>query len=55
MYIKFDMSSELRGDSVPVLQYYKEMVSMGAMNLNEVRAAEDMEVFLVEMVHSVLI
>lgn len=43
MYIKFDMSSELRGDSVARVQYYKEMVSMGAMSLNQVRAAEDMD------------
>lgn len=43
MYIKVDMSSELRGDSAARVAYYEAMVGMGAMSLNEVRSSEDMD------------
>jgi HK97 family phage portal protein len=42
MYLKFDMTSELRGDSAARVAYYEGMVGIGAMNLDDVRANEDM-------------
>lgn len=40
-YTKYNLSSELRGDSESRAKYYKEMIYMGAMNINEVRELED--------------
>lgn len=42
MFIKFDMTEELRGDSASRVAYYVGMVNMGALSLDEVRAAENL-------------
>ncbi|MGG0794546.1 phage portal protein [Brevibacillus laterosporus] len=42
-YLRFNMSSELRGDSQSRAQYYKEMIAMGVYNINEVRALEEQD------------
>ncbi|WP_274854019.1 phage portal protein [Bacillus methanolicus] len=42
-YVKFNLTSALRGDSQSRAQYYKEMLSSGVYNINEVRALEEMD------------
>lgn len=42
-YLRFNMNSELRGDSQSRAQYYKEMIAMGVYNINEVRALEEQD------------
>ncbi|TCZ76200.1 phage portal protein [Paenibacillus albiflavus] len=37
-YTKFDVTSELRGDSKSLAEYYKLMIEMGVYTINEVRA-----------------
>ncbi|OYD58303.1 phage portal protein [Fictibacillus aquaticus] len=41
LYVKFNLTSALRGDSQSRAQYYKEMLSSGVYNINEVRALEE--------------
>lgn len=41
LYVRFNLSSELRGDSTSRATFYKEMVAMGAYSLNEVRDLEE--------------
>lgn len=41
LYVKFNMTSALRGDSSSRAQFYKEMLAMGALNINEVRDLEE--------------
>ena len=41
-FIKIELKGLLRGDVAARTEYYKEMVGMGLMSLNEVRALEDM-------------
>jgi len=40
-YSKFNLTSELRGDSKARADYYKEMIGMGVYTINEVRAFEE--------------
>lgn len=40
-YSKFNVESELRGDSQSRAQYYKDMVSISAITFNEVREKEN--------------
>ncbi|SEM81476.1 phage portal protein [Paenibacillus sp. OV219] len=40
-YTKFNVTSELRGDSTSRAQFYKEMIAMGAYTINEVRELEE--------------
>ncbi|NQX67973.1 phage portal protein [Paenibacillus alba] len=40
-YAKFNVMSELRGDSTSRAAFYKEMIGMGVYNINEVRDMED--------------
>ncbi len=42
IYTKIDLRALLRGDHQSRAQYYKTMVEIGAMTLNEVRALEDL-------------
>jgi HK97 family phage portal protein len=42
-YIKFDLDSALRADSVARGTYYQTMTGIGAYNINEVREKEDMD------------
>lgn len=41
MYVKFNMTSALRADSVARANYYKAMLESGAMSINEVRELEE--------------
>lgn len=40
-YVKFDLKTAMRADSKTRAEYYKEMISMGVMNINEVRLLEE--------------
>lgn len=40
-YVKFNLTSSLRGDSKTRVEYYKEMLSMGVFSINDVRALEE--------------
>lgn len=40
-YVKFNLTSELRGDSESRAKYYKEMIGAGVYSINEVRALEE--------------
>jgi HK97 family phage portal protein len=40
-YTKFNVASELRGDSISRAQFYREMISMGVYTINEVRELEE--------------
>lgn len=40
-YVKFNVTSELRGDSQSRAQYYKEMLYAGIYSINEIRELED--------------
>lgn len=40
-YVKFNLTSELRGDSISRAQFYREMITMGAYTINEVRELEE--------------
>ncbi len=42
-YFKFNINALMRADMSSRSKFYKEMVSMGAMTLNEIRALEDLE------------
>ncbi|SDY84511.1 phage portal protein [Thermoactinomyces sp. DSM 45892] len=42
-YCKFNVTSELRGDSQARAQYYREMISIGVYTVNEVRALEELD------------
>jgi len=42
-YLKFNLTSLLRGDSQARAEFYKKMVEMGAMSINEVRALEEQD------------
>ncbi len=42
-YFKFNVNALMRADMTTRAQFYREMVSMGAMTLNEVRSLEDLE------------
>lgn len=42
-YLKFNLTSLLRGDSQSRAEFYKKMVEMGAMSINEVRALEEQD------------
>lgn len=42
-YFKFNINALMRSDMSSRSKFYKEMVSMGAMTLNEVRSLEDLE------------
>lgn len=42
LYVKLDLNGLMRGDKAAQGQYYREMVYMGAMTRNEVRAKEEM-------------
>lgn len=42
-YFKFNINALMRSDMTTRAQYYREMVSMGAMTLNEIRGLEDLE------------
>ncbi len=42
LYLKFDLNGLMRGDVQARGQFYREMVYMGAMTRNEVRAKEEM-------------
>ncbi|MED4586664.1 phage portal protein [Brevibacillus choshinensis] len=41
LYVKFNLTSALRGDSASRATYYKEMLAMGAMTINQVRELEE--------------
>ena len=40
-YVKFNLNGAMRGDSQSRATYYKEMIAMGAMTIDEVRALEE--------------
>lgn len=40
-YVKFNLTSALRGDNESRAKYYKEMIQMGVLSINEVRALEE--------------
>lgn len=40
-YVKFNLTSALRGDSESRVKFYKEMLAMGVYSINEVRELED--------------
>jgi HK97 family phage portal protein len=42
-YLKFNLTSLLRGDSASRSEYYKKMIEMGAMSINEVRSLEEQD------------
>ena len=42
-YFKFNINALMRSDMSSRSKFYREMVSMGAMTLNEVRSLEDLE------------
>lgn len=42
-YLKFNLTSLLRGDSQARAEFYKKMIEMGAMSINEVRALEEQD------------
>lgn len=42
-YFKFNINALMRADMTTRAQFYREMVSMGAMTLNEIRSLEDLE------------
>lgn len=42
-YFKFNINALMRADMNTRAQFYREMVSMGAMTLNEIRSLEDLE------------
>ena len=42
-YFKFNINALMRSDMSSRYKFYREMVSMGAMTLNEVRSLEDLE------------
>lgn len=42
-YFKFNINALMRADMNTRSQFYREMVSMGAMTLNEIRSLEDLE------------
>ena len=42
-YFKFNINALMRADMSSRFKFYREMVSMGAMTLNEVRSLEDLE------------
>lgn len=42
-YVKFNLTSALRADSQSRAQYYKELLGMGIISINEIRALEEMD------------
>lgn len=42
-YVKFNLNSALRADSKTRAEYYKEMIGMGIMSINESRSLEDLD------------
>lgn len=42
-YLKFNVNSLLRGDSKSRAEYYRTMSNIGAYNINQIRALEDMD------------
>ncbi|KEQ25571.1 portal protein [Paenibacillus tyrfis] len=42
-YVRFNLASELRGDSASRAAFYKEMIAMGVYKINEVRALEEQD------------